>query len=143
MKWLDLPPFWLLACLALAWGVPWRAEVGLAGIVGWGLLGLAVVLVVLAVIPFVRTGTTIVPRRQPTALIRSGIYRVTRNPIYLADVLILLGASLIWGSVLGLVLVPVFAVLLERRFIRGEEAALHTAFGAAFEKYTCETRRWL
>ena len=143
MKWLDLPPLWLVLCLALAWGAPWRVDAGAAVVAGWACLGVGAALVALAVISFLKTRTTIVPRERPSALIREGIFRITRNPIYLADVLFLLGASLIWGSVLGFVLVPVFAILLDRRFIRGEEATLRAAFGGAYDDYARTTRRWL
>jgi protein-S-isoprenylcysteine O-methyltransferase Ste14 len=75
-------------------------------------------------------------------MIRGGIYRLTRNPIYLADALILTGAILRWDAA-SLVLVPVFMAVIQRRFILGEEAGLRTAFGADFERYAAQVRRWL
>ena len=110
---------------------------------GWICIGLAAVLVVLAVLAFLQARTTIIPRHAPSALITHGVFQWTRNPIYLADVLFLLGASLLWGSVVGLILVPVFAVFLDRRFIRAEEAVLRQAFGDAFDTYAVRVRRWL
>lgn len=84
-----------------------------------------------------------IPRQTPSALITTGIFRLSRNPIYLADLLILAGFSLIWGKPLGLVLVPVLAWILFARFIQGEEARLRAMFGAEFEAYAARTRRWL
>ena len=98
---------------------------------------------VLAVVEFRRARTTIIPRESPDALISGGIYRFTRNPIYLADALILAGAALYWGSILGLLLVPVFILLIERRFVRGEEALLQSVYGEAYENYASRVRRWL
>ena len=72
-----------------------------------------------------------------------GIFRFSRNPIYLADLLILCGFALIWGRVLGFLLVPVLAILLQRRFILPEEARMREKFGAAFDAYVAQTRRWL
>ena len=87
--------------------------------------------------------TTIIPREAPAALITGGIFRFSRNPIYLGDVLILAGVALIFGSVPGLILVPCLAWLLQERFIKGEEARLAEAFGSEFEAYMRATRRWI
>lgn len=104
---------------------------------------LAAGLVVAAVLEFSRARTTTIPREAPSALITTGIFRHSRNPIYLADLLVLFGVSLIWGSVPGLVLVPVLGWLLQARFIRGEEERLAAAFGTEFETYRSATRRWI
>ena len=100
-------------------------------------------LVVAAVIEFARVRTTIVPRKAPSGLITSGIFRYSRNPIYLADLLILAGLALLWGSVIGLLLVPVLGWILHVRFIRGEEERLTEAFGEEYLSYCAATRRWI
>ena len=143
MKWIDLPPVWLLAALAVAW--VWRWPVAWAGSswLGAACLALAAILTIGAVREFLRARTTIIPREAPAALITGGIFRLSRNPIYLADVLILAGMSLILGSVPGLILVPVLAGVLQERFIKGEEARLAEAFGAEFAAYRDATRRWI
>ncbi|NND20595.1 MAG: isoprenylcysteine carboxylmethyltransferase family protein [Silicimonas sp.] len=143
MKWIDVPPAWLLVCLAQAW--IWRWPTAWDGEFWPGLvcLGVAGLLMLDAFVRFVRAKTTIIPRQRPDALITDGIFRWTRNPIYLADVLILAGFSLIWGSVLGLLLVPVLGALLQKRFILAEEAKLADAFGDVYHEYARQTRRWL
>lgn len=138
-----MPPVWLLACLFLAWVLPFRFAPGGLAILGCLLIALGAVLMVLAVVEFRRARTTIIPREAPQALISGGIYRFSRNPIYLADALFLAGASLYWGSIPGLFLVPVFVLVIERRFIHGEEAVLRGAYGAAYEDYARRVRRWL
>ncbi len=143
MKWIDLPPVWLLAAIGLAWASPLRMDAGWAVLPGWGLIGVGVVLTVLAVLAFLGARTTISPRKAPRALITGGIFRVTRNPIYLADALFLAGLSLIWGSVIGVVLVPLFVGVIQRRFVLGEEARLAADFGDAFVDYARTTRRWI
>jgi len=143
MKWVDLPPVWLVVCLCLAWVFPWRYDPGALAILGWLSLGIGAGLTVLAVVAFVMAKTTIIPRHDPDALITSGVFGRTRNPIYLADVLFLLGASLIWGAWLGLVLVPLFAWMLDRRFIQGEEAVLVRVYGKEFDAYRKAVRRWI
>ena len=77
------------------------------------------------------------------ALITTGIFRLSRNPIYLADLLILTGVSLIWGKFIGLILVPLLGWVLFRRFISGEEARLREIFGEEYTAYTARTRRWI
>lgn len=143
MRWMDMPPVWLAACVALTWISPWGVPWGPLFFTGMACLALAALLMLAAFVEFLRARTTIVPREAPSALITGGVYRITRNPIYLADVLILLGFALMWGRLLGIALVPVLAVVLDRRFIRGEETRLRDAFGAAFEAFARRTRRWI
>ena len=144
----DLPPFWLLACLVAAW-----AQSTYAPIPGLGadplqlfaglFIGAGVLLISLAVLEFRKAQTTIVPHQLPQQLITSGIFKRSRNPIYLADLFLLAGFSLFWSSWLGLALVPLLALILQRRFIQAEEARLLVAFGPAFQAWSDTTRRWL
>ena len=67
----------------------------------------------------------------------------SRNPIYLADMLILAGVSIWMGSIPGFLMLPVFFLILEKRFIRPEEARMAEAFGEDFETYKANTRRWI
>ncbi len=143
MKWIDLPPVWLFVCLLLTWLSPWRLPVQGLVVPGLVLIAVGAALTIAALKEFKKAETTVVPHQSPDALITEGIYRWTRNPIYLADILVLLGFALMWGKVLGLLLVPLFMWILDRRFIRGEEERLRTAFGAAFEAYAEKTRRWI
>lgn len=143
MRFIDLPPVWLLAALVAVWLSPWTLGWAWRFWLGLTLLGVAAFLTLAALREFSRARTTIIPHLDPKALITTGIFAWTRNPIYLADVLILLGLSLFWGKLLGLLLVLPFAWLLQKRFILGEEARLRAAFGDAFERYAANTRRWL
>ena len=147
MERLDYPPVWLAGFVALAALIARLVpgpELGMAGsLAGAVLLVLGILLVVLAAMRFRRAATTIVPHREPDALITTGIYRYSRNPIYLADLLILSGLALLFDAPVALVLVPVFGYVLVRRFIAPEEARLRAAFGTAFDDYARRTRRWL
>ena len=80
---------------------------------------------------------------RPDALVTTGPFAISRNPIYLADALILMGLSLRWDAPIGVLLVPAFVWLITRRFILAEEARLSDHFGAAFDAYRKDTRRWL
>ncbi len=147
LSYLDYPPVWLIAALLLARGVgasvPMAAEVAPLVMLGWLLVAVAVALMVAAAVRFLRHRTTIVPHRAPDALITDGVFRLSRNPIYLADVLLLAGFILIWGAHLAWPLVPLLAWVLQRRFILPEEARLRAAFGPQAEAYFTRTRRWV
>ena len=143
-KTLDYPPVWLVACAALAW--VFRSDGILPGFLaplGIVLVLAALVLAAVAAYELRRHETTIVPHENADALVTSGVYARSRNPIYLADVIVLVGLALIWGSTFGLVLAPVLAFVLERRFILPEEARLAAKFGADFDAYRQTARRWL
>lgn len=147
MKWLDMPPIWLLASAVSAWWlgrlVPSQEFGKWAELAGVMLVVAGIVITVLAAVEFSRAKTTIVPGRDPSSLITSGIYRYSRNPIYLADVVILTGLILYWNSLVAVPLVFVFAWILRVRFILPEEARLTLAFPEEFDAYRRVTRRWL
>jgi protein-S-isoprenylcysteine O-methyltransferase Ste14 len=92
---------------------------------------------------FRRHKTTIVPHETPARLITSGIFKRTRNPIYLGDALILAGLILRWEAVLALPLIPVFVWVIEKRFIEPEENRMRRTFRADFARYCDKTRRWV
>jgi len=147
MRHLDYPPIWLLAALALVWA----ETLLMPGLLGWAwlqqagtlIVGVALVLIALAAVEFLRARTTIIPHQVPQRLITTGIFALSRNPIYLADMLLLVGLSLRWGAVSGLVLAPVLFRVLQQRFILPEEARLRATFGPEAERYMARTRRWI
>ncbi len=87
--------------------------------------------------------TTVIPRRNPSALVSSGVFAWSRNPIYLADAILLTGAILWLDAVVALPLIFSFVWLIQTRFIRDEEARLTLAFGPEFDLWAARTRRWL
>ncbi|MDD9716075.1 isoprenylcysteine carboxylmethyltransferase family protein [Dinoroseobacter sp. PD6] len=145
---LDIPPLWLLICVLLGWAQARFVPVGPPGgpitdLLGGLLVGGGILLILLAVLEFRKHSTTIVPHLTPDTLITEGIFSRTRNPIYLADVLILTGLLLRWEAWLSLPLAAVLVLVLERRFVRAEEQRALETFGPAFEAYCARTRRWL
>ena len=147
-KMIDMPPVWLALFLGLVWLQGTYLPVGPAPGPAVRLLGGALILGGLALIlvaawEFRRHRTTVVPHLAPDALVTSGVFALSRNPIYLADALILAGCALRWHAWPALLLVPVFMALIARRFIAGEEARLRAAFGEAFDDYARKVRRWL
>jgi protein-S-isoprenylcysteine O-methyltransferase Ste14 len=110
-----------------------------------GLLLAGLVCMFVAVASFVVARTTINPMQPARAshLITTGIYRVSRNPIYVADVL-LLAAWAVWlGSALNLALIAAFIWYIQRFQIMPEERALTKLFGQNYTAYCSRVRRWL
>ena len=87
--------------------------------------------------------TAVKPSERPTSLITTGVYRVSRNPMYFGFVLILLGIAILTGSLSPLFIVPLFAVLMEVVFIRTEEHIMAVEFGEAWLVYKEQVRRWI
>lgn len=94
---------------------------------------------------FHRARTTVNPLRpeRASALVTSGIYRRTRNPMYVALAIVLLAWALWLAHPLALLGVVAFVAWMNRYQIAPEERALQALFGAEFERYCSEVRRWL
>ena len=114
----------------------------------WQLLGcipllFGILLNVVADQAFKRNYTTVKPFEESTSLITTGIFRLSRHPMYLGMVLILIGIALLFGSLLPFLVIPVFAVLMDVIFIRAEERMLADKFGDSWQKYQAKVRRWI
>jgi len=107
--------------------------------------GLAVIIVVTAVIGFRRARTTVDPFHPETAsnIVTTGIYRVTRNPMYLGFLLALIALAVFLGHVVSAALPLIFIVYMNRFQIEPEERALLARFGASYEAYLRSVRRWI
>jgi protein-S-isoprenylcysteine O-methyltransferase Ste14 len=142
---IDIPPLWLALFAALAWSIGQAVPVSFAldRLFGGALIGLGLVLMAVAAGQMVLHHTTFVPRRDPSDLVTSGVFALTRNPIYLGDALVLTGLCLWWSAALALPLVPAFMWLITVRFIIGEEAMIGAHFGAKYSDYRAQVRRWL
>jgi protein-S-isoprenylcysteine O-methyltransferase Ste14 len=112
-------------------------------IAGGVLLLLGLVLVIIAGGRFRSAGTQIAPWLPSTALVTTGIYRFTRNPMYIGMALIYAGLSMIADSVVALVcLIPLLAVI-NYGVIRREERYLEVTFGEPYRAYKRNVRRWI
>ena len=148
-NWIDIPPVWLVAMLVLAWVQSTQYTLGLtfggawADFAGGILVGGGLVLMLLAFTEMRKQKTTLVPHRDADRLVTSGIFKRSRNPIYIGDALILAGLILRWDAVLALPLVPVFVWIIEKRFVIPEENRLRRKFRMDFARYCEKTRRWV
>jgi protein-S-isoprenylcysteine O-methyltransferase Ste14 len=133
----------LVALPATHASIPWVTVVRWP----WNLIGLAgilagVVLNVVADALFKRHGS---PRacQGPAILLVRGPYGWSRNPMYLGFVLILVGVGVVLGSLTPLLLAAAFVPLVERRFVRREEATLAERHRDAWDDYAARVRRWV
>jgi protein-S-isoprenylcysteine O-methyltransferase Ste14 len=120
------------------------------GLPGWLRLGAgaafvaaAGALAVAALGRFRRAGTAVEPWRPSTALVTEGVYRFTRNPIYLAMAMFYAGLALAMDSVLALLLLPPLLALVQVGVIAREESYLEGKFGAEYRRYAASVRRWV
>lgn len=145
---IDLPPVWLAAFMILGWALSehapdWRFQSQTTIALGAALIAAGVALAVWSAVFFWRARTSIIPGREADRLITQGPYRFSRNPIYLADLLVLVGLGFALGSIWPFALAPVFVWVLERRFIAPEEVMLRRRFPQAFADWSSSVRRWI
>ncbi len=96
-----------------------------------------------AFMEFRKARTTLDPHGPAKQLVTAGIYRFTRNPIYLGFLLMVIGFPLNSGVIWGLVLAPLYVMTMARLIIEKEEAYLERKFGKTYVSYTSRVRRWL
>ena len=112
----------------------------LAGLIGGGLW---LALDGLAMLRFRRAGTSMVPMRPTTALVTSGPYHFTRNPMYVGMGFLYAGLALSLGVIWALPLLPLVLLAIDRLVIAREERYLEGKFGEEYRDYKRRVRRWL
>jgi protein-S-isoprenylcysteine O-methyltransferase Ste14 len=153
MEWLEhrIPPPIVAACLALLmWFIaswipaldfdsPAKLPIALA------VAAVGVALGLTAVFGFRRAKTTVNPLapQDSSALVVTGIYRFTRNPMYLGMLAILVAWAVWLANAAAFFVLPLFMLYLNRFQIIPEERALQARFGRDFERYRGSVRRWL
>lgn len=129
-RWLPLgllPPFpWLPAVVAGALLCVAAAATSLAGLRA-----------------FRRAGTNVIPTRPALSVVSDGIYRHTRNPMYLGMVMLVLGAGILSSNLWGVIVAALLWLALDRGVVRREEAYLEAKFGDTYRALLAGTRRWL
>jgi protein-S-isoprenylcysteine O-methyltransferase Ste14 len=135
----------LFAGLALGWLVPLRfLPSGLpAGWLGAMVFVLALALFAWAIVTVTRAGSNIPTNRPTTTIVESGPYRFTRNPIYLAMLLSLLGLSIAFDDLWLVIMLVPLALVIRYGVVAREEAYLDRKFGEVYRGYRSRVRRWL
>lgn len=146
---LKVPPLILLLLAGLAmWvlaGMPTTLPALVRAVSATALLLSGVAIALAGVLAFRRAHTTVDPTRPERAgqIVTAGIYRWTRNPMYVGMTLVLLAWALWLGQAVPLLVLPAFVVWLTRWQIVPEERALAARFGESYLAYCRQVRRWL
>ena len=119
--------------------LPWPALVGLVVASFGGVISSA------GAREFKRAKTTVNPLHpeRATSVVTTGIYRYTRNPMYVGIVFVLLGCFLAFGAVSSVLGLPVFVAYITRYQVQPEEQVLLAKFGNEYAAYQAQVRRWL
>jgi protein-S-isoprenylcysteine O-methyltransferase Ste14 len=134
-----------LMWLAARW-LPFPAPAGPARLFAGALIfgaGLGLELACGMTLVLARTTVNPLRPRSSRELVIGGVYRLTRNPIYLADLTMLVAWSVYLWNPAALVLTSAFVLYIDRFQIRAEERALTELFGDGYREYSARTRRWL
>ena len=142
------PPMWLAVGIGAQFVcneyLPGLRFTSVAGqVAGSVVLLLGLVLLVFAGGLFKQADTDMVPFKNVSALVTTGVYRFTRNPMYLGMALILLGCAVIVGVATAFIVPVVFMLIIQYRFILPEEQMLLELFPEAYPAYCSQVRRWI
>ena len=135
-------PFGLL--WALHWWRPWTIPGGAAlTVTGLALVLAGIALTIWSAVTFSRAHTTIIPWGEVSAMVTSGPFGFSRNPIYVADAIAYLGATMLIHSWWPLLVLPGILLVMRRKVIDREERYLTEQFGDDYREYQFRVRRWL
>jgi len=148
---LKVPPLALVLVLAgamsfvalqfpsLAFPLPWRHGLSVT------ISGVGILLLLAGMYSFQKAKTTFNPLKPDTAssLVASGVFRVSRNPMYVGFLLVLTGWAMWLSHPLPFLFLPVFVAYMNRFQISPEERVLSAKFGEAYDIYKQSVRRWL
>lgn len=148
---LPWPPIVYLAAIAVSvlldvvYPLPWLAPPlsGIFLVIGWLMIAASVALNVAAMRAMRRAGTTVRPDRATDHLVTEGPFSFTRNPLYVAGTMLILGIGLVSGIVWFLPLAVVAAVAVQKLAIEPEERHLQARFGTMYLDYARRVRRWI
>jgi protein-S-isoprenylcysteine O-methyltransferase Ste14 len=148
MKSKILPPTYFVAFLVFSIGLHYilpitRVIISPYHYLGIILIGFGIVINLWTDSLFKKRKTTVKPYEKPTHLEKNGPFRISRHPMYLGMVTILLGIAIVLGSLITFVFPILFVILVEMIFIPFEEANLEKVFGKKYLYYKNRVRRWI
>jgi len=143
------PPILIAATLAAAvilgrvYPLSWPGLDDLAArLIGYGIGAAGLALMAWGILTLRRAGTTVLPDKAADRLVTEGAFRFRRNPIYMGDVLALIGLAQLTYNIWFAILAPPFALAILGLAILPEERHLEDRFGQAYLDYKERTRRW-
>jgi len=148
VKRIIYPPMWLAFGIILQFVLneyfPGLRFTTVAGqVIGGVILVIGLALLVTAGGLFKQADTDLIPFKDVSALVTTGVYRFTRNPMYLGMALVLLACAVTVGAATAFIVPPVFMAIIHFRFILPEEDMLRELFPDEFPAYCQNVRRWI
>jgi len=143
-----LPPTYFLMSIVLIVILHYIYPFFLLIAMPWSLLGLlpitiGICLNLLADRQMKKQNTTVKPFQKSSSLIKGGVFRISRNPMYLGMATILFGVAFLLDSISPFVVVVCFMVIMNFNFIKNEETMLEDIFGDAYLQYQKKVRKWI
>ena len=144
----PLPPILTAAVVVVALLLQFVAPIAWRGSAFWTVLGVlllagGVALMAWAVVTMNRASANVMPHRPATGLVTHGPFAWSRNPIYAADILVVVGLGFAFGNAWMLIGAVVLALLLRELAAKREERHLEERFGAKWHDYSGRVRRWI
>jgi protein-S-isoprenylcysteine O-methyltransferase Ste14 len=146
-----VPPLTFLAAVLLSLALGWWMPLGLLPAFAWApgiALGVGVMLAAVAInfmgfFAFRRAGTNVNPYKPALRVVRGGVMRFTRNPMYLGMVLFVAGLGVALSNIWGLIVAAALWAVFHWGVVLREERYMEAKFGAPYRQLLTETRRWL
>ena len=142
------PPFIYVIVFGIALVLNWllplaTLPVAFSRVAALALVLLGVLLMIWSNVLFRRAHTSLVPVKPSNTLVIEGVYRLTRNPMYLGLLLVYTAAALWFNVIWALILLPLLVVAMQRVVIMKEERYLERRFGESYRQYRAHVRRWI
>ena len=143
-----LPPTYLFLSIVMMALLHFLIPFSIYAVYPWNLIGVVplavgIVLNLIADTTFKREQTTVKPFEKSSKLITTGVFRISRHPMYLGMILILFEIAILLGSLTPLIVSIIFCILMEYVFVRKEEKMLEKQFGSSWYAYKDSVRKWV
>jgi len=136
--------FWIIISYLIGRYIPLTIPSStITKIIGLGLIIIALGFAFSAFNEFRKLQTTLDPHGSVKTLATNGVYKLSRNPIYLGFLLMVIGFPLYSGYYSGVIIAAFFLISMNRLVIEKEEAYLEEKFGEVYKNYKSKVRRWL
>ena len=141
------PPIVTLLCIGIIYLFENKIEYSQPDFKAIGIIFLILgfIIIFLAVLKFIKIKTTVDPTRphKTSNLVISGIYKITRNPMYLGMLFLIMAYTIYTNNVVGSITIPIFIFYINKFQIEPEEIEMRKKFGESFENYCKKVNRWL
>jgi len=141
------PPIVTLLCIGIIYLFENKIEYSQPDFKAIGIifLILGLIIIFLAVLKFIKIKTTVDPTRphKTSNLVISGIYKITRNPMYLGMLFLIMAYTIYTNNVVGSITIPIFIFYINKFQIEPEEIEMRKKFGESFENYCKKVNRWI